>query len=93
RDITKLPELRKVFLGSIFDKGHKSFYFRDRWHKGLFPRHYVCLRLTVNTVITECAPLIQYTAEPFTQSGFLDSVAFFSTMHAVSPVTVCSSSV
>ncbi|WP_434475428.1 hypothetical protein, partial [Escherichia coli] len=50
------------------------------------------LRLTVNTVITECAPLIQYTAEPFSQSGFLDSVAFFSTMHAVSPVTVCSSS-
>lgn len=63
---------------------HKSFYFRDRWHKGLFPRHYVCLRLTVNTVITECAPLIQYTAEPFSQSGFLDSVAFFSTMHACS---------
>ncbi|MDB8333606.1 hypothetical protein ABHB52_09960, partial [Escherichia coli] len=24
RDITKLPELRKVFLGLIFDKGHKS---------------------------------------------------------------------
>ncbi|WP_211137161.1 hypothetical protein, partial [Escherichia coli] len=23
RDITKLPELRKVFLGLIFDKGHK----------------------------------------------------------------------
>ncbi len=61
-----------------------KFYFRDRWHKGLFPRHYVCLRLTVNTVITECAPLIQYTAEPFSQSGFLDSVAFFSTIHACS---------
>ncbi|HHO4016730.1 TPA: hypothetical protein ACRUZI_002093, partial [Escherichia coli] len=24
RDITKLPELRKVFLGLIFDKGHKN---------------------------------------------------------------------
>ncbi len=26
-----------------------KFLFPRRWHKGLFPRHYVCLRLTVNT--------------------------------------------
>ena len=58
---------------------HKVFISETDGTKG-----FVCLRLTVNTVITECAPLIQYTAEPFSQSGFLDSVAFFSTIHACS---------
>lgn len=61
-----------------------KFLFPRQMAQRAFPRHYVCLRLTVNTVITECAPLIQYTAEPFSQSGFLDSVAFFSTIHACS---------
>ena len=41
---------------------HKVLFPRQMAPKGFFPRHYVCLRLTVNTVITECAPLIQYTA-------------------------------